>query len=147
MIDGQASLVITSETYTAADVTRALGIQPDLSAEKGDLRPRNNAGSEPIRRRYYETSVWALEVDSTPATMMAVDEDAAKGFATLHVLVDRLLGRGDMLGQIRQYYTVSLNWYGTAAEGQTTAVLPSGLLRDIAELGLDLVVTLYPREA
>ncbi len=146
MIDGQASLVITSDTHTAADVTRALGIQPDLSAEKGDLRPRGNGGVEPIRRRHYEASVWALEVDSTPATMMAVDEDAAKGFATLHVLIDRLLGRGETLAQIRQYYTVALSWYGTAAEGQTTALLPSGLLRDIAELGLDLVVTLYPRE-
>jgi hypothetical protein len=145
MIDGQASLVISSETYTAADVTKFLGVEPDWSAEKGDLRPRTNSGNEPIRRRFYESSMWALEVDSTPATMMAVDEDEAKGFATLHVLVDRLLGRGEMLAHVKQYYSVQLSWFGTAAGGQASFLLPGGLLRDIAELGLDVIGTVYPR--
>ncbi|MCU1469873.1 MAG: hypothetical protein JWQ39_1022 [Glaciihabitans sp.] len=145
MIDGQASLVISSDTYAAADVTKFLGIDPDWSAEKGDLRPRTNGGIEPIRRRFYETSMWALEVDASPATMMAVDDDESKGFGTLQVLVDRLLGRGEMLAHVRQYYSAQLSWYGTAAGSQASFVLPGALIRDIGELGLDVVGTVYPR--
>ncbi len=146
-IDGQASLVISSDTYTAADVTKALGIEPDWSAEKGDLRPRTNSGAEPIRRRFYETSMWALEVDSSPATMMSVDDDESKGFATLQVLVDRLLGRGPMLAHMRQFYTIQLNWYGTSGGHQAAFTLPIGLLRDLAELGLDVFGTVYAAPA
>jgi hypothetical protein len=144
MIDGMATLEISSPLHPAYYVTEVLGIQPDWFAEKGDLRPRTgDTGNEPIRRRVYDTSMWVLEVDSNPATKMAVAEDEAKGFATLQVLADRLLGRGPMLAEIRLDYKVELTWYGTAAGTQAGFVLPSSLLADLADLGLDVNCTVY----
>jgi hypothetical protein len=144
MIDGMATLEISSPLHPAYYVTEVLGIQPDWFAEKGDPRPRSgDTGNEPIRRRLYDTSMWVLEVDSNPATKMAIAEDEAKGFATLQVLADRLLGRGPMLAQIRLDYKVDLTWYGTAGGTQAGFVLPTTLLADLAELGLDVNCTVY----
>ena len=147
MIDGMATLVVSSPEHPAYYVTQVLGIEPDWSAEKGDLRPRQgDTGSEPIRRRVYDTSMWVLEVDSNPGTKMAVLEDDAKGFATLQVLSDRLLGRGGALAQIRVDYKVELTWYGTAGGGQAGFMLPASLLADLAELGLDVYCTVYAHD-
>jgi hypothetical protein len=144
MIDGMATLEVSSPLHPAYYVTEVLGIQPDWFAEKGDPRPRSgDTGNEPIRRRVYDTSMWVLEVDSNPATKMAVAEDESKGFATLQVLADRLLGRGPMLAQIRLDYKVELTWYGTAGGAQAGFVLPSALIADLAELGLDVSCTVY----
>lgn len=147
MIDGMATLVISSPNHPAYYVTEVLGIDPDWSAEKGDLRPRSgDTGNEPIRRRVYDTSMWVLEVDSNPATKMAIAEDESKGFATLQVLADRLLGRGPAIAQIRLDYTVELTWYGTAGGAQAGFVLPATLLADLAELGLDVNCTVYAHD-
>ena len=147
MIDGKATLVISSPTHMASDVTKALGIIPDWSAEKGDERVRLDGTSVSLRRRFYETSMWALEVDASPATMMAVDDDAAKGFGTLYVLVDRLLGRGSMLAMLRDNdYTMYIRWFGTSGSEQGGFLLPRGLLADIAELGCDFFGNVYPYE-
>jgi hypothetical protein len=147
MIDGMATLVISSPNHPAYYVTEVLGIDPDWSADKGDLRPRSgDTGNEPIRRRVYDTSMWVLEVDSNPATKMAIAEDESKGFATLQVLADRLLGRGPGLAQLRLDYRVELTWYGTAGGSQAGFVLPSSLLGDLAELGLDVNCTVYSHD-
>ncbi|HEX4443193.1 MAG TPA: hypothetical protein VHZ81_06450 [Galbitalea sp.] len=147
MIDGVATLEISSPEHPAVYVTTVLGIEPDWSAEKGDLRPRQgDTGSEPIRRRVYDTSMWVLEVDSNPGTKMAVDDDDAKGFATLQVLVDRLFGRGPLLAQLKQNYKVELTWYGTAGASQAGFMLPSSLLAAVGELGLDVMCTVYAHD-
>jgi hypothetical protein len=147
MIDGMATLVISSPNNPAYYVSEVLGLEPDWSADKGDLRPRSgDTGNEPIRRRVYDTSMWVLEVDSNPATKMAIAEDESKGFATLRVLADRLLGRGPALAQIRMDYKVELTWYGTAGGSQAGFVLPFTLLADLAELGLDVNCTVYGHE-
>jgi hypothetical protein len=83
MIDGMATLVISSPNHPAYYVSEVLGIAPDWSADRGELRPRSgDTGNEPIRRRFYDTSMWVLEVDSNPGTKMAMTEDESKGFAT-----------------------------------------------------------------
>ncbi|HEY5230783.1 MAG TPA: hypothetical protein VIJ11_07830 [Galbitalea sp.] len=147
MIDGMATLVISSPNHPAYYVSEVLGIQPDWSADKGDLRPRSgDTGTEPIRRRVYDTSMWVLEVDSNPATKMTIAEDESKGFATLQVLADRLLGRGPGLAQLRLDYKVELTWYGTAGASQSGFVLPSALIADLAELGLDVNCTVYAHD-
>jgi len=147
MIDGMATLVISSPDHPAYYVTQVLGVEPDLAAEKGDLRPRQlDTGNEPIRRRVYDTSMWVLEVESDPGTKMAMVEDDAKGFGTLQVLADRLMGRGQLLAQIRADYSVELTWYGTASGSQTGFMLPAALLSDLAELGLDVNCTVYAHD-
>jgi hypothetical protein len=147
MIDGMATLVISSPNNPAYYVGEVLGLAPDWSADKGDLRPRNgDTGNEPIRRRHYDTSMWVLEVDSNPATKMAIAEDESKGFATLQVLVDRLLGRGPAIAQLRLDYKVELTWYGTAGASQAGFVLPAKLIADLAELGLDVNCTVYAHD-
>jgi hypothetical protein len=147
MIDGMATLVISSPDHPAYYVSQVLGLDPDWSAEKGDARPRQgDTGAEPIRRRVYDTSMWVLEVDSNPGTKMAMVEDDAKGFGTLQVLADRLLGRREMLAQIAVDYTVELTWYGTAGGSQTGFVLPTSLLSDLADLGLDVNCTVYSQD-
>lgn len=147
MIDGMASLIISSDTYSAAEVSSSLGIEPDWSAERGDRRLRADGAPVAGRRAFHEKSSWALEVDSTPATMMAVDEDEYKSFATLFVLVDRLWGRGPLLAELRPRYTVQISWFGTATSRQVGFVLPLPLMRDLAELGLDLYTNVYPFDA
>jgi hypothetical protein len=147
MIDGMATLVISSPNHPAYYVSEVLGIEPDWSADKGDPRPRSgDTGNEPIRRRVYDTSMWVLEVDSNPATKMVIAEDESKGFATLQVLADRLLGRGSGLAQLRLDYKVELTWYGTAGASQSGFVLPSALIADLAELGLDVNCTVYAHD-
>jgi hypothetical protein len=147
MIDGMATFVVSSPNHPAYYVSEVLGIEPDWSADKGDLRPRgNDTGTEPIRRRVYDTSMWVLEVDSNPATKMAIAEDESKGFATLQVLADRLLGRGPAIAQIRLDYKVELTWYGTAGGSQAGFVLPATLIADLAELGLDVNCTVYAHD-
>jgi hypothetical protein len=147
MIDGMATLVISSVQYPATFVTTTLGIEPDWSAEKGQLRPRSgDSGNEPIRRRVYDRSMWVLEVDSNPGTKMAVDDDDAKGFASLQVLADRLLGRGPLLIELRRGYEIDLTWYGTAGSAHAAFVLPVSLMRDLVEIGLDVVGTVYGHE-
>jgi hypothetical protein len=147
MIDGMATLVISSPEHPASYVTTVLGVEPDWSAEKGDLRPRQgDTGSEPIRRRTYDAAMWVLEVDSNPGTKMAVDEDDAKGFATLQVLADRLFGRGALLAELRANYTIELTWYGTAGAAQAGFVLPASLLAALAELALDVNCTVYAHD-
>lgn len=147
MIDGMATFVVSSPNHPAYYVSEVLGIEPDWSADKGDLRPRgNDSGNEPIRRRVYDTSMWVLEVDSNPATKMAIAEDESKGFATLQVLADRLLGRGPAIAQIRLDYKVELTWYGTAGAAQAGFVLPTTLIADLAELGLDVNCTVYAHD-
>lgn len=147
MIDGMATLVISSPDHPAYYVTQVLGLEPDWSAEKGDLRPRQgDQAAEPIRRRVYDTSMWVLEVDSNPGTKMAMVEDDAKGFGTLQVLADRLLGRGAAIAQIRVDYKVELTWYGTAGASQAGFMLPTTLLADLAELGLDVFCTVYSHD-
>ena len=147
MTDGMATLVISSPNNPAYYVTEVLGIEPDWSADKGDLRPRSgDTGNEPIRRRVYDTSMWVLEVDSNPATKMAIADDESKGFATLQVLADRLLGRGPAIASIRPDYRVELTWYGTAGGSQAGFVLPLTLIADLAELGLDVNCTVYSHD-
>jgi hypothetical protein len=147
MIDGMATLVISSPDHPAYYVSEVLGLAPDWSADRGDLRPRSgDTGNEPIRRRFYDTSMWVLEVDSNPATKMAIAEDDAKGFATLQVLADRLLGRGPAIAQLRLDYSVELTWYGTAGASQAGFVLPGTLIADLAELGLDVNCTVYAHD-
>jgi hypothetical protein len=147
MIDGMATLVISSPDHPAYYVTQVFGLEPDWSAEKGDLRPRQgDQANEPIRRRVYDTSMWVLEVDSNPGTKMAMVEDDAKGFGTLQVLTDRLLGRGAAIAQIRADYKVELTWYGTAGGSQAGFMLPATLLADLAELGLDVFCTVYSHD-
>jgi hypothetical protein len=147
MIDGMATLVISSPNHPAYYVTQVLGVQPDWSAERGDARPRQgDTGNEPIRRRVYDTSMWVLEVDSNPGTKMAIVEDDAKGFATLQVLADRLMGRGPAIAQIRADYKVEMTWYGTAGGSQAGFLLPTTLLADLAELGLDVNCTVYAHD-
>jgi hypothetical protein len=146
VIDGMATLVVSSPNHPAYYVTEVLGIEPDWSAEKGDVRPRADTGTETIRRRVYDTSMWVLEVDSNTGTKMSVSDDDSKGFATLQVLADRLLGRGTALAKVRADYRVELTWYGTAGGSQAGFVLPSGLLADLAELGLDLNCTVYGQD-
>ena len=46
MIDGMATLVISSPDHPAYYVTQVLGVQPDWSAEKGDPRPRQGDAGE-----------------------------------------------------------------------------------------------------
>jgi hypothetical protein len=147
MIDGKAVIVISSQTHMASDVTKYLGIVPDWSAERGDQRVRDDGTSVSLRRRFYESSTWALEVDASPATMMAVHDDAAKGFGTLYVLVDRLLGRGPTLAMLRENdYQMYIRWYGTSGSVQGGFLLPKDLLRDIADLGCDFFGNVYPFE-
>jgi hypothetical protein len=147
LIDGMATLVISSPDHPAYYVTQVLGVQPDWSAEKGDARPRQgDQANEPIRRRVYDTSMWVLEVDADPGTKMAMIEDDAKGFGTLQVLADRLLGRGPAIAQIRVDYKVEMTWYGTAGASQTGFMLPVSLLADLAELGLDVNCTVYSHD-
>lgn len=148
MIDGSASLQISSRTRTAASVTEALDIRASQMAEKGDARL--NREGEPIRgpRPLYEYALWSLKVDGDEVLPSATDDDAA-GFISLRLLVAQLAGKARILENLRASgeYDMHVSWYGTSGSSQGGFVLPADLLSALAELGCDLFGNVYSCES
>ena len=132
----KASLSIYSDTHThtAAEVTRALGIEPTRSAEKGDPRgkARLDASENPAKRYYFKHSFWDFQVDDEP-----------DGTSSVLRLAEALSGKADVLAQLRQNYRTSIWFYGSSDSTQAGFVYPAEVLAALAPLGCDLHFDIY----
>jgi hypothetical protein len=124
------SLRICSDTLTPQQVSAALGIQPDSSFDKGSLSSPRNPQSH---RR--ETSVWLLT--SGLGNDRWLDEHVA-------ALVQRLEGKNDALRELSASCEAELLLGFGSENGQGGCTIPFGLLTAVGQLGLDLVLDLYP---
>lgn len=124
----RAALAIQHESLGAQHVTEVLGMAPTESFEPGDPYARGS------RRR--EHSHWALDSPADPDTA-SLDEQ-------LRVLADRLRPLAGRLQQLRdEGYRLVWTCYVEECDGDGAVMLSSGLLRDIAELPVDLWLESY----
>jgi hypothetical protein len=140
MIDGSASLQISSTTRTAASVAEALGIHATHMAEKGDARLSLEGNAIRGARPLYEYAVWSVTVDGDEAS-----DDGSAGFTSLRLLVAQFAGKAQILSQLRESgeYKMYVSWYGTSGSSQGGFVLPLDLLAALVELGCDLFGNVY----
>lgn len=124
------SVRITSRTLDAKEITARLGIDPDHEFEKGSLTsPRN---SRSLRR---EANVWMRR------SGLGNDRWLDEHVATLVKLFD---GSRKVLSQLASDCDLLLILGFGSENGQGGCVLPAPLLLEVAGLGLDVVLDLYP---
>lgn len=124
------SIRITSRTVRAEEISARLGIVPDEQFEKGSLTSPRNPGS--ARR---ETSVWIRR------SGLGSDCRLEEHVAALVRLVD---GCHEELTRLSANGDLELYLGFGSENGQGGCVLPAHLLADVAGLGLDIVLDLYP---
>ncbi|MFD5919621.1 DUF4279 domain-containing protein [Kitasatospora sp. NPDC058201] len=125
------SLRITSWTICASEISVRLGISPDSEYERGSLSsPRN-----PLSQRR-EAAVWILA--------SGLDNDR---WPEEHVaeLLRRLAGKHDAVASLAADCKLELFLGFGSENGQGGCALPSALLREAGDLGLDIALDLYPR--
>lgn len=124
------SIRIWSQTVGASEISARLGITADGQFERGSLMsPRNLAGA----RR--ESSLWIQH------SGLAKDSDLADHVRALVGLVD---GCREELAGLSVDCEMDLFLGFGSENGQGGCVLPADLLADVAALGLDIVLDLYP---
>ncbi|UWE07694.1 DUF4279 domain-containing protein [Actinacidiphila bryophytorum] len=128
----KGSIRIMSQAVSAREISARLGLAADAEFEQGSLMsPRNPASA----RR--ESSVWVLR------SGLPDDRDLAEHVRALVGLVD---GCREALAGLSDTCDLELSLGFGSENGQGGCVLPAGLLADVAGLGLDLVLDLYPPE-
>ena len=142
IIDGTATLVIYSDTLTAAEVTDALGITPTEAHEKGDPTRAGIAG-RPLRadRLTYQRAQWSLEAPQPE------DQPDDTELASVSRLVDIVKHKADELRALRATCETIIWWYGSSDNSQGGFVMTAGLLADLGSLGCDLYGTAYLDDA
>ncbi|MFC1421543.1 DUF4279 domain-containing protein [Streptacidiphilus cavernicola] len=126
------SIRIMSQAISASEISARLGLAAGEECERGTLMsPRNPASA----RR--EGSVWVLQ------SGLADDRDLAEHVRALVGLVD---GCREALGHLSNDCDLELFLGFGSENGQGGYVLPADLLADVAGLGLDIVLDLYPPE-
>ncbi|MCU1641386.1 MAG: hypothetical protein JWN03_1661 [Nocardia sp.] len=127
------SIRICSETVSASEISARLGITADRQFERGSLMsPRNPASA---RRK---SSVWIRQSGLTN------DSDLADHVRALVGLVG---GCREELARLSVDCEMDLFLGFGSGNGQGGCVLPGGLVADLAALGLDIVLDLYPPAA
>ncbi|MEV6073462.1 DUF4279 domain-containing protein [Nocardia sp. NPDC052001] len=127
------TILLKSRTVSASEISARLEITPDRQFERGSLMsPRNPTGA---RRK---NSVWALE------SGLANDSDLTDHVRALIGLVD---GCREELARLATDCELTLSLGFGSENGQGGCVLPADLLADVAGLGLDLLLDLYPPRA
>ena len=124
----RAALAIQHESLGPQHVTEVLGLEPTESFEAGDPYARGT------RRRAH--SHWALD---NPA-----DIDEAPLDDQLRTLLDRVRPAALQLRQLRdEGYRLVWTCYVEECDGDGAVMLSHGLLRDLADLPVDLWVESY----
>lgn len=129
----KGTLRIISKTHSIKDITIALGLGPDNGFDKGSLASPRNSKSQ---RR--DTTVWLLE-SGLGSERPPEDHIIA--------LLDRIAGVRDSVRLLAGSDTIELLLGYGSETGQGSCVIESELLKELADLGLDLVLDLYPPAA
>lgn len=121
-----------SSTRKADDLTALLGVAPSEQYERGEPKHPDNPNSS-----RFDVSIWTL----IPPTGLNGDET---GTGALRWVLAKLGGLGPVLSGLARDYDFDLSWWGTTASWNTAVSLPSDLLEQVAELGLNLDIDFKP---
>jgi len=141
VIDGHASLVISTRTRRLEELTRLLLIEPTVYWELGDpytLTIGRLAGRSGVR----PVSMWALHISDEDFE----HPDDQTGLASLRRLANLLSGKGAILSSLRPELEPTILWSGDSDSSQGGFYLPLDLIRDLGELGCDVMMTVYNKE-
>lgn len=128
--NGDATLIIKSDSLTSAQITDALGLQPTRTAERG-------GATSPRTKRVRDNALWAL--DGEPNS----DPSDQTGFGSMRNLLSVLEGKTDAIESLRRSCHIVLDWHGFSDSEQGGFVIPADVIRAAAALGCDLFGTVY----
>jgi hypothetical protein len=120
-----ASFILTGDGLIKSDATRALSIQPDFAANKGEVR------ADKGRTLAQPTGVWLINSKQLEATSSE---------RHLSFLLDRLAPAANDLRELldRQGLSADFSCYWASATGHGGPVISADVLRRIADIGASL---------
>ncbi len=130
----RATLSVFSETHRAADVGGVLGLEAELSVEKGERRTGRNG----LEYRPHQQSGWHYSPDYS-----RLDPDDDSGFAALRLLLDDLHGKADLVASLRPRYLTAIRWSGDTGSTQGNFTMSADLLVDLGALGCEFWGTVW----
>lgn len=140
--NNRASLSVHSDTYTVAQISHMLGIEPESAGDVGDLTPSGRAGRN-MKPQYltYQRTFWSLHEESPEA-----EGEDETGFSALRKLVERLLPVKDRLAELREGGETVIWWSGDSDCTQGGFVLEPDLLDALSVLGCHIYGTAFLSE-
>lgn len=141
--NNRASLSVQSDTYTVAQISDMLGIEPESAGDVGDLTRSGLAGRS-MKPQYltYQRTFWSLHEQSPEA-----DGEDETGFSALRTRVKRLLPVEDRLAELREGGETVIWWSGDSDSTQGGFVLEPDLLEALSVLGCPVHGTAFLSEA
>lgn len=104
IVDGHASLVVLSTELTAAEITRALGVEPTTSRERGEPRSRRRPDD-----RTGEHAYWCVDVPGA---------DGDDPLEPIRALARVFRPRIEALNALRAMCDVRVWWHGSSDSAQ-----------------------------
>jgi uncharacterized protein DUF4279 len=123
------SLRIWHPRMTADEISSALSLTPRVARAAGSLRSARQAGA------LEQSTYWTTALEHDPSLELA---------PFLEIITVRLQEQASFFETLRASHGRAELFVGWFLNGNTGEVLPSALLRSMAELGLDLALDLYP---
>jgi heme-degrading monooxygenase HmoA len=136
VVDSSAILKILSDSLTCDEITKALGIEPSLSHDKGDPKgkPRPDAHGTLVQRRY-DSAVWSWHAETS--------DDTTVGPSSLEQIVSTFASRADALATLRESCTILVDYRGHSDSTQGGFVFPAEVVAGLAALGCDVFGSVY----
>lgn len=141
VVDGIASLIISSRDKSLNHLTELLGIEPTSHWERGDAHVLRRPGF-PDEYRPRVNSNWSIHVHDDEFE----HPDDETGLASLRRLADILAGKGAILESLRSEFEPTIHWTGDSDSTQGGFYMPIDLIRDLGSLGCDLLMTVNNEE-
>lgn len=140
VVDSSAVLKILSDSLTCDEITKALGIEPSLSHDKGDPKgkPRPDAHGTLMQRRH-DRAVWSWFAEPS--------DDTTDAQSSLEQIVSTFASRADALATLRQYCTIVVDYWGHSDSTQGGFVFPAEVVAGLATLGCDVYGSVYTDSA
>jgi hypothetical protein len=136
-----ASLSISSERRTVAEITERIGVYPSRFADTGQLTRQgvNDRRNVPPEYRTYSRTHWSLDADES-----LMDPDDETGFSAVRVLMDAVRDSAAAIAEMAATDSeVVVVWSGYSDSFQGGFVIPPDLVRDLAAIGAELYGTAY----
>lgn len=139
IVANRSTLSIYSDTRAVAEITAALGIEPQNGADVGQPTRAALAGRA-LAAEYMSHQRTSWSFDSGPSF---VDGEDDQGVGSLRALVEVFRGKADVLRSLRPECEMVIWWSGDADSSQGTFVIPADLLADLALLGCEFRGTTF----
>ena len=129
----KVSLRISGDAFNVEEIVSILGLQPTFQGKKGELM-----GGKPGRARY-ETNLFGFSLDKS--SHIPFEEQIPELLDLIDTKINafkRILSTQGMEGELILAFS--------SGNGQGGAFISSTVLKRITDLGLQLIIDLYPPE-